>query len=244
MVARSATRFLAGLGPLFVVWVGCGPADRTLVQAGAAGSGGDAAACLPPVAGPCDNFPQCGCASSQNCDFVSDAGETSCVAAGPKGPYSACGGVGECQIGSTCLKNDPGAASGICRPFCESNQDCPGDGRLCQTSFGTKSMKYCTLQCDLADPSVSCGVGLGCGLLAGNEHTDCVVPGSGKGGYACPNSLPTDCAPGYFCSPPHCVKWCRISLGSADCASGQQCQNPPDPVQVLGVAYGGCVPFS
>lgn len=217
----------------------CGPEDRALT-AGTGGAGGDAATCAPPVAGPCDNFPQCGCAGGQNCDFKNAPGETECVASGPKGPYSVCSGIAQCQAGSTCLKNDPGAASGVCKPFCETNADCVGEGRLCQSGFGTTALKYCTLACDLADPAAACGSSLGCGQTGDASHTDCAVVGTGVGPSAC-NAL-TDCAPGYFCNKPDCVKWCRIQLGNKDCSGGRQCQDFPEQVIVGGVVYGGCVP--
>jgi len=217
----------------------CGPEDRTLTG-GTGGAGGDSAACTPPVSGPCDNFPQCGCAGGQNCDFKSAAGETECVASGPKGAYSVCTGVGQCQAGSTCLKNDPGASAGVCRPFCESEKDCVGEGRLCQQSFGTTGLKYCTLACDLADPAAACGAGLGCALTGDTSHTDCVVTGSGMGPGACPSL--TDCAAGYFCNNKDCVKWCRLQLGNADCTGGRVCQDFPTQIIVAGIAYGGCAP--
>lgn len=207
--------------------------------------GADGTACVPPVAGPCDNFPlpQCGCLGGQNCDVTGANGETSCVAAGPKGPYSQCDGVGQCQVGATCLANDPDATVGLCKPFCEQETDCPGDGRLCAADYGAPKLRYCTLSCDLVDPAKACGAGVGCGLMIDVKHTDCAIVGAGKGPGACTNSKPTDCAPGYFCKPPDCVKWCRPAFGNADCEGGRQCAGTfPDQVVVAGVEYRACVP--
>jgi hypothetical protein len=237
----SAVLVFAGLHAL----ASCGPEDRTLVQAESGGSGGDAATCTPPVAGPCDNFPQCGCATGQNCDFANSNGETECVASGPKGAYSQCDGPGQCAVGTTCTKAAVTATSGLCKPFCDETNDCPGDGRVCVPAFGTKGFKYCTLACDLADPSTSCGAGIGC-FLTDPEHTDCVVVGSGTGPNACVGNQ-LNCAPGYFCgdpaSAPDCFKWCRLGLGNGDCLGGRQCQDVfPSPTRVAGTQYGACVP--
>src|SRR5262249_16885306 len=54
-------------------------------------SNGSCGACVPPVSGPCDNAPQCGCPAGQNCIIDGDddslcpgpgCGATSCIPAG------------------------------------------------------------------------------------------------------------------------------------------------------------------
>lgn len=224
-------------------------------SAGAGGSGGTGGSggagggpCTAPVSGPCDDFPQCGCAAGQNCIVTGANGETSCDLSGSTPPYHACTKDTDCGIGYTCVGSS-------CKPFCAADADCGGNHKTCEQvgydpgDGGTEPIpqyKICTAQCDLLDPSTVCGSGAGCWLTSDTgPGTDCVGgAGTTTGATAC-SSNPSTCAPGYLCvsfnGSEECAKWCRVgSAYKSDCPVGKSCASFSTPPKIDGVEYGAC----
>jgi len=195
----------------------------------------DASMCVPPVAGPCDTSPQCGCTTTQNCVVIDQAsGNTGCITAGTTQPYQRCTTNSQCTRGNSCF-------GGLCTPFCASGADCPGAYRMCKQAYHvdgggatvpTPGHLYCTRTCDPLNPALDdatfdpCGSGLKC-LPSNDRASDCFDLGSGGGMQDdfCGLTSADDsfCAPGYLCVSPiglgfTCAKFCVI--GGAACASG------------------------
>jgi hypothetical protein len=215
--------------------------------AGTGGSGGTSN-CTPPVSGTCDTFPQCGCPSGQRCTVTNVDGSTACTSNGPIAPYNACNSPTDCGPGTECV-------GGACKPFCETNADCPGTLRDClqvsytptgsSTSTPIPGFLVCSAGCQPEAPGTVCGPNLGCYPFDDPvTSTDCVAAGSGTGtGGCCTNAACsgqdiTLCAPGYVCLlSGDCLKWCRI--GFSDCPSGQ-CAPFTTPLYVGTTEYGAC----
>jgi hypothetical protein len=174
------------------------------------------------------------------CDVTGSAGITECEPAGTVTEYKACGGVGMCAVGLTCM-------DGACKSTCNTAADCPGAGRTCQPvyygGFPIPGFDVCSSACDPTNAAASCGPGLSC-LATTNTALDCVGPaGAGTGPGSCVGVL---CAPGYMCiagATYDCKKWCKV--GGSDCASGETCAPIPPGyitglVTVNGVSYGLC----
>jgi hypothetical protein len=215
---------------------------------GATGGASGTSGCSPPVSGSCDTFPQCGCATDQRCTVTNVDGSTTCVANGPTQPYQACASASECTAGTECV-------GGACKPYCETQVDCPGSLRECMqvsytpqgssTSVPIPGFLICSAGCQPEAPSGVCGPSLGCYPF--NDpvtSTDCITAGSGTGpGGCCADAGCTDqditlCAPGFVCvTSGDCLKWCRV--GFADCPLGQ-CAAFTTPLYVGGTEYGAC----
>jgi hypothetical protein len=188
----------------------------------------------------CGTFPQCGCASGENCDVKTTAGMAACTPAGSVGVNDACSDFGQCVKGTSCV-------GGLCRPFCGGDGDCtspgPGACKPVQDSSGASipGFQVCLTTCDPLNPSAACG-SQGC-TLDGEGSSACVGAGSATGTGAC-SSDPNACAPGYVClSSGDCLHWCRVGGSSSDCSgTGGTCQSFSTPVYKGSVEYGVCAP--
>jgi hypothetical protein len=192
------------------------------------GTGGST--CTPPVSGPCDTFPQCGCASGQSCDVATTSGATACYATQNVAVSSVCTSIGECVAGASCV-------AGGCKEFCEQDADCPDQYAECfQTYYEDANgnsqplpgMKVCTDHCQPWDSVNTCGAGLSCepwGPLGKNPGTaGCVAP-VGTSQTTCSETVA--CAPGYACLTDNkCYEWCRI--GGNDCSGIYSCYGLTD----------------
>ena len=198
--------------------------------------------CTPPVpGGVCDTLPQCGCGSGLKCDVNGGGGITACIPAGSVGQYQACASQNDCQKGLTCL-------DGACKPFCDSNADCPGAGRACVPVYSgggvVPGFQICTSGCDLMNPASACGPNLTCSATT-YTTADCTGPAqTGIGANACAGGAWL-CAPGHICQQMtvngtfDCVKWCKS--GGNDCPAPQTCKSLPGGFVTVGaVAYGVC----
>jgi hypothetical protein len=187
----------------------------------------------PPVAGaPCQEFPQCGCAGTQNCDLdrsSATSGMTLCVAAGATALYGICDPsvYGNCPKGASCI-------GGACKPFCaNAATDCPGSYRNCGSVVDSNNAaipgaKICSQFCDPVNPQSSagghgaCGAGVNCIPDSSAAHaSDCVgFVGTGTQGSSCFVNGIADCAVGYNCVPSTsaCAKSCNMG-SNADCTS-------------------------
>jgi hypothetical protein len=211
---------------------------------GAAGGGG---ACTPPVSGPCDTYPPCGCTSGENCVFDlttcpgSLCGSTKCIPSGGVPAYGACTSTTEWSKGSACIAK-------VCKEYCEPSSGCSGSTyRAClQINAQGVSLKdgfVCTWECDPRDPGNAssgfspCPSGVQCSprpdIKTGT--TDCGLNlGPGGAGAAC--SLDSDCQAGFGCSASGCRRWC--TLGGTDCAT---CTATSTPIYAQGAQLGFCL---
>jgi hypothetical protein len=220
-------------------------------DAGPMGSGADSG--TPTDAGTCEKMspgdpcgldPQCGCGSSQTCDF---SGTTlGCVTAGSAPVGHGCASTASCAPGLTCF-------NGACRPYCSSSGDAGCEAKLaeggtCVQIIGPdggpiRGYDVCTFDCQLQDPN-ACGTNgslvAGC-VYDGVGGTDCEAMGLMGIGASC-QSL-NDCQPGLVCAGT-CLPWCRVGLSPSDCGDGEACQtfaiDDAGGVSANGIEYGYC----
>ncbi len=208
----------------------------------------DAPSCTAPTPeGRCDTFPQCGCDVGQKCDILDlMSGRTACTRDGVGLAFQACSQFSPCAAGLFCL-------GGSCRPFCDTNIDCPGVGQECQeiqANFGGMPLtipgaRVCSAGCDPREPDLVCGPGLGC-LMLMSGATDCFSVGTGMGPGACTGGGTLDCAPGYQCvdnaGSQDCLKWCRTNNpNDCDMMAGEVCGPLAMPPVFMGDTLGVCI---
>jgi len=200
----------------------------------------DSSTCTP-IKGTCNTIPQCGCSTSENCDFVAKGSEfvPGCISAGPAGLDDACTKASDCKKGFSCVGT-------LCRPFCNTKTDCTGEASgLCLNvkSGGTSSVDIpgyhvCfAVGCNPMKPLGKCGT-QGCGFLD-DTTTICERAGTGTTAGSC-SSDSFACAPGFVCSSVgDCRKWCRIGYDSEDCG-GKLCQGLTSTYTFEGKTLGLC----
>lgn len=93
---------------------------------GACAPAGTMAAC-DMTFGPCDTFPQCGCAAGETCHVVNfDDGARACKPVGTVGAYQPCGSdTFDCVADHVCVSQE-------CKQYCEDDHDCPLDHPVCK----------------------------------------------------------------------------------------------------------------
>jgi hypothetical protein len=209
--------------------------------------------CTPTISGSaCNVFPQCGCASGQNCNVENmTTGAAQCVAPGTVGLWGSCdplevgaNGDGVCVVGSSCV-------DGVCSPFCGVDADCGGPHRSCvqvqsvNSSTGAATsipgFLICLSYCDPTSPQSSangyaaCGAGVNCfGNTNGSSYCSAPVTGSGTQGKVCTGTFyvedATLCAIGFACvgnaslTAATCYKQCHVS-GGTECTGTQTCHS-------------------
>lgn len=200
--------------------------------------------CPIPTGKACGWSPQCGCSSSQNCDFTAVDGTVACETAGSVGVNGLCTGLGQCAKGLSCI-------AGICMPFCTTASDCTGSGTpICHAvNDGGSPPKdipgylVCMQQCDPRAPASICGSGVGCGIVDGTAgQTTCTAAGTGGDTADC-STNPFSCSPGFTCvntgTAQECLAWCRVGH-SGDCSGGLTCVSFSDHPTYKGTEYGVC----
>ncbi|MGZ3424443.1 MAG: hypothetical protein ACXVEE_41675 [Polyangiales bacterium] len=221
-----------------------GPGDTDSIDSATAEAASDVATetggCTVPAGKTCSTFPQCGCASGQNCEVTADDGNRSCVAAGTKKLNEACGDFGECEKGLSC------GLYGLCVPFCNVTADCLSssmDCRQARVSSGDAGLadipdyKTCETNCDPINPSKSCGTA-SC-AFDDTAATVCVPAGTGTTFASC-KKTGAACAAGYACiGTGDCHRWCRVGF-AGDCPGGKACTTFSDHPKLGGVEYGYC----
>lgn len=76
--------------------------------------------------GPCDTFPQCGCADGQTCHVTDfSTGARVCKPNGAVAAYAPCTDTYECLAGHVCVANE-------CKQYCEVDLDCDIDHPRCK----------------------------------------------------------------------------------------------------------------
>lgn len=187
------------------------------------GTGGST--CTPPVSGPCDTIPQCGCSSGQACDVPYTSGATNCYVSSNIPVSSACQGVGTCTAGASCVY-------GGCKEFCNTDADCSTYSECFQVEYldaanqpqPVPEFKVCTDHCQPWNSAATCGAGLACepwSALGENPGTSLCAQTGGTSTFVCSAATPF-CAPGYACLSDYlCYEWCRV--GGSDCPGGYTC---------------------
>lgn len=251
MALRPATGALARGAALAIVVVSAHAC--VLTDGSAFDAYSPAPACVAPAGlGPCDTFPQCGCAAGQNCvSLGGQTGETTCITATGSSPsYGACTGPADCAIGYACV-------GGLCKEFCNNGTDCPLGGICVAVSEGDKppipGLLVCSRPCAPWNPESSaggrapCGPGVACVAAdptKGYGEADCVASQGKAESAACVEpSLAHpfyDCGPGLLCADHVCHRYCRQSV-PADCAGVCLGFNPPAKVgaDMVGICYPG-----
>jgi hypothetical protein len=227
----------------------------------------DMACARNPAASTCGTYPQCGCASGQNCNVEKPDGTAQCALAGSTGSWSVCdpqqsgvNGDGVCKVGASCV-------DGVCAPFCNVDSDCV-PGQVCGqvnsvdangNATPIPGFKTCSSYCDPTNPTSSAGGYVGCGasvvcVTSGSstsKTTYCVGPaGSGTSGQSCVNNAtsstdPTMCAPGYGCIlsasglSASCYKYCHVGK-TGECTGTQTCRSQSTKQYAGSVEIGYC----
>ncbi len=221
--------------------------DTKVTDTGSAidtGSPADTSTCTIPAGKVCGWVPQCGCKTTENCDFTALDGTVSCISAGSVDVNGKCATSGLCKKGLTCV-------GGICQPFCGTLSDCTGTGvhHCTQIQGGTPAkdipgLKVCTTQCDLRAPAAACGTA-GCQVLdASAGTTACTSAGTATTKGSCTTD-PLLCAPGYTCvtigtaTTSDCLPWCRVGV-SGDCTGIKTCTGFSTPIVIGTYTYGVC----
>lgn len=219
--------------------------DTGPVPVGDVGGGKDTggSTCTPTSGKVCDTFPQCGCASGQNCNVATVDGATKCYAVGSKGTHEQCTGNGECDKGLQCV-------AGVCVPFCTTDSDCPISGARCRTgqyvptgsstAVDVPGFDICLAQCDPVSPAKTCGPNTTCFFPYSDDTTQCAAAGSSTSAGGCAGDS-LACAPGYICiDPGDCYKWCRVGFSSDCTGTGGTCTTFTTPQIKGGIEYGVC----
>ncbi len=202
--------------------------------------------CVPPAAGgDCSANPACGCPAGQICAPASTR-VMACFAGNNVAEGADCSAGLTCRAGLGCF-------DGICRPYCNSDVDCPAvagvqrclptywDDQQTQAILG---VKVCARICDPSRPQnphaplLSCPAGFGCGS-APTGDSFCFKAGTSPAGAACTSTA--NCLPGYVCTGPSatalvCTNYC---LSNSDCAGGTTCQFAWTPRQYAGTQEVG-----
>ena len=207
-----------------------GGTGGTGATGGTGGTGGGA--CTPPVSGPCDTIPQCGCAANQACDVITTDGATACFATSNLAVSAACPGTsgGECVPGAACV-------FGGCKKYCNTAADCSTNADCFQVNYADTNgdsqpvpqMKVCTDNCEPWNPAGTCGGGMACepwsGLGVNPGASLCADTGT-VNSFTCSAANPF-CSPGYAClSDNFCYEWCRVN--GNDCSGGYTCYGLED----------------
>lgn len=210
---------------------------------------------------PCSILPQCGCDSPAapvcDLDFQNpNDGATRCRADNFHGTETT-----TCTMTTTCAAEH--VCVGRCRRYCNTDNDCAGDGALCiiHLTVGNPPMNIpgvttCTTSCTPSQPAnATCPAGWGCHIYresggAMRYLTDCDAPpaSGGTAGAACASN--GDCAPGLDCvtvngGANQCRPTC-LCLGG-NCATGScpagtgSCGDYTTPVIIGGSRYGACL---
>jgi hypothetical protein len=202
-----------------------------------------------PPSSKCGVAPQCGCAPTETCDVLDNAGNVDCIAAGTAAPGKACTTTAGCALGSTCI-------SGACKPYCPAGVSADGGGGACGIK-GTSTcvhvgppgkpipnLSVCRIACDLVNPT-SCDVlnapaGIvGCDLDSTNQP-DCFTAAATNP----PSCASARCAPANVCvtlandAGSVCKKWCKVG-DNTPCGAGT-CSGFGTKLLVNGVEYGAC----
>lgn len=222
---------------------GGGPTGTTTTSTGS--QGGAAATCTVGALG--------SCGAGQKCSVVDPfSGEIDCVAAGSGGPFAACELDSDCQELTFC-----DGLTGVCKPLCDSEDDCAGDGRCVDAvlSIGEPipGLKLCTAGCQPLT-GVPCDLALGDVACAAHNpgddvpSLDCVASQGAAEDAPCTQqsavSSRTECAQGLSCAfvtgqgSAFCKRWCSAPGAQAECDAGETCVDTG--LTHMGTPYGIC----
>lgn len=207
---------------------------------------------------PCTILPQCGCASDAACDIDgNDLNGGACrpvnATANPEG--GACSSPAGCAAGTVCL------ASGVCKKYCDGNDDCVAPRGQCVIeiqSGGTPVPNVplvCSSGCDPSNNAAAggCPTGKKCGMFVVDRNgveldiADCSTAGALTQGGNCTGAGNGDdnlCAVDHSCTTLNgtvfnCRRVCQIG-GAAVCGGGLACIGFNPPINIGGAEYGVC----
>jgi hypothetical protein len=210
---------------------------------GGGGAGGDEDACVLGELG--------SCGSGSKCSVVDPvSGEVACVTAGAIGPWATCNVDTDCVELTYC-----DSLTGVCKPLCDSEDDCPGDGRCVQAhvSLGEPitGLSLCTAGCQplTGDPCAVASGDVACiAHNPGDDVTslDCAASGGAPEDAVCSAqtaaSSRSDCDNGLMCvlagNQQLCKRWCSSPGSQAECDPGETCSDAG--VSHMGTPYGVC----
>ncbi len=213
--------------------------DRLRSEGTGEGGGG-----APPA--PCaEGLVRAACAEGAKCTLTSPAEGTSAgFECGPRGTieaWSACEADAECADGTWC-----DAATGVCKPWCSSRDDCPSDAACVSARRGDGTaiagLTVCTAHCLPTAPQARCGADATCVLVTIDDpeprlEGDCAAAGDKSAGCLCQEDV--DCKAGLRCDVDdgRCRAWCTIG---GTCAGGAACDAAVE--TYAGNSYGQCDP--
>lgn len=200
-------------------------------------------ACTKPTGLECSPANNCGCEGGEVCALVESEGDVTvaCQNPGSKDSGDSCE-LGDCGPNLLCIER-------TCVPACRFDSDCESDHSECQDVLrpngqALKGIRFCTANCDLAEPEAPSA-----GLDACAEEQTCILTstgsvcsndvGAGKQGEVCESQA--DCTVGFTCHNQECKQWCK--LDAPDCGVGLNCEEASvgnSATENLGVCGGGC----
>jgi hypothetical protein len=154
---------------------------------------------------PCDPRDVDAC-PGEKCTVVDElTGATDCAHAGPLGAWSVCTIDADCAAHLWCDH-----ATGVCKPMCESVDDCPDANTQCLPAAaeagGTiPGLSLCVANCNPMSPA--CGALATCVYLDSPPLFDCFASLEHQDGDGCTTS--SDCAAGLLCRGGTCRLWCN-----------------------------------
>lgn len=193
---------------------------------------------------PCDLFEQCGCGEGEACDIDRDDNSQNMCReiAGTSGRAASCdGSLTECRAGYVCIAGEPS----FCRGYCQSDDDCSGDGAHCRINLGPRDDVACTFHCNAAllGGGGACPEARpGCYFVPNDDgyHTRCLEPGPGSHGDPCDTR--TDCDEAHTClffdGEGECRRICVI--GEGGCGDGFECSPISSRPRIGTREYGHC----
>ena len=209
----------------------------------------DGQCCATPAAGGTCSLPMCGCATGQVCSVDKPETGLKCFTSNELAVGQACSSGRTCVAGAGCF-------GGVCKPYCQTDIDCPAVGglRYCRgttwssTGAAIPGVNVCAVMCDPARPQspraplAPCPGGSRCLFTNDSKYSDCTPGGTATAGQPCPNA--NDCAPGHYCTVNKiCFRACATN---ADCPANVGCNDfstTPVALGTLKVGYcGNCDP--
>ena len=196
----------------------------------------------------CDPLSQSCCEPAEACDLAV-AGTPYCRAvSNALTQGQQCNVAAQCARGLSCVAPDGTFTVGAstCHAFCDTNDDCAGEGGLCDVPFTGSGVKACTTRCDPLDHT-GCQALFACtpALAADGQHwhTDCRRTGTFAQGHTCAST--DECRRNLLCAgtPATCVKVCSMSApGGSGCPGATTCKRLGTTGAIFGgVEYGACL---
>jgi hypothetical protein len=206
---------------------------------------------------PCTILPQCGCTEDAACDIDGDdlnGGACRSVVGTAASEGQACSNPSGCQAGLVCL------ASGVCKKYCDGNDDCQQPRGQCLIEIQNAGAPVpnvplvCSSGCDPTNNAAAngCPAGKKCGMFVVTRNavdidiTECTGAGNlAQGGDCTGGGGGNDalCAVDHSCTTTNgtnfnCRRVCQVG-GPAVCG-GLACIGFNPAINIGGAEYGVC----